>query len=118
MAPSNPDDPFDPRDPETAALWRVLGGARPVKPAPFFARRVLRAIDAEPAAPAWLTPLRFWLRVFAPGVACVALVTAALVGSGSDTNAQARLEFETIRNLDLIAHLDDSSLWLDSSSAH
>ncbi|MGH8046878.1 MAG: hypothetical protein ACREKL_06500 [Chthoniobacterales bacterium] len=120
-------DSFDsnnPRDDEALrdsdeALWRLLGRARPVEASPYFARKVLRAIETASAPqPAWWQIL---LRTVAPVAVCAGIAVLALVGAGAKDNAQpvanADIEFETIQNLDLLVSNYESSIWLDPSSS-
>jgi hypothetical protein len=113
---------FDPDDSDLRddALWRLLGQVRDVEPSPFFARKVLRAIEAEESAPpSWWEG---FVRLFAPLGVCAALGIIAMVGAQRgdqpSTVASSEIEFETIQNLDLLVSNYESSLWLDSSSSY
>jgi hypothetical protein len=117
---------FDSNDPRAEALpesdealWNLLGKARRIEPSPYFARKVLRAIEAsEEPRPAWWQAL---LRVVAPTAVCAGITVLALAGIAGSHNApvvaNAELEFETIQNLDLLVSNYESSLWLDPSSS-
>lgn len=112
---------FDSNDPDSRdeALWRLLGRARAVETSPYFARKVLRAIEVGSPArpPAWWEG---FLRLFAPVGACAALAVFAIMGiqrgNSSSAVASSEIEFETIQNLDLLVSNYESSLWLDPSS--
>lgn len=108
-------DPDDLRNDD--ALWRLLGRARPVPAAPFFARRVSRAIETPEPAPWWTAWRRLWL----PTAACAGLALMAVVAMpGAAPPATLALtleqEFETIATLDLLVASSESSPWIDSSS--
>ncbi len=109
---------FDSNDSRDEALWKLLGRARKVEPSPYFARKVLRAIEADAGArPAWW---QLFLRTIAPVGACGALAILAVAGiqsSSSPAAATADMEFETIQNLDLLVANYESSIWLDPSSS-
>ena len=110
---------LDSNDPRDRELWQLLGQARRVEASPFFARKVLRAIEEpEPRAGWWLAALR----VFAPATVCVALAAGALLSLRNEqtvslASASPEIEFETIQNLDLLVANYETSVWLDSSSA-
>lgn len=99
------------------ALWDLLGRARPVEASPFFARKVLRAIEEAPApVPFWVR----WMRMAVPVGACAALAIAVLAGlqgsqPGTVVSSDPGLEFDTIENLDLLVANYESSLWLNAS---
>jgi hypothetical protein len=107
---------FDTNDPQDEALWRLLGQARRDEVSPYFARKVLRAIEAEAAPqPAWW---QFLLRTVAPAAVCAGLAVLAVAGihgGGTPAVANADIEFETIQNLDLLVSNYESSIWLDPS---
>jgi hypothetical protein len=107
---------FDSNDSRDDALWKLLGRAREVEPSPYFARKVLRAIEADAApGPAWW---RLFLRTIVPVGACAALGVLAVMGIRSaPAPATADMEFETIQNLDLLVANYESSIWLDPSSS-
>jgi hypothetical protein len=109
---------FDSNDSRDEALWKLLGRAREVEPSPYFARKVLRAIEEDAATqPGWW---RIFLRTIVPVGACASLAVLALVGIQSSpvpTPATAEMEFETIQNLDLLVANYESSIWLDPSSS-
>lgn len=115
---------FDSNDPRREAplegdetLWHLLGRARRVEASPYFARKVMRSIEAgaEPRMAWW----QFVLRTLVPVSVCAGIAIVAMAGiRGSDAAqplANADLEFETIQNLDLLVSNYESSLWLDSS---
>jgi hypothetical protein len=109
---------FDTNDTRDEALWDLLGRARGVNVSPYFARKVLRVVEAsEEPRPAWW---QAFLRVVAPTAICAGIVAMAIVGAGEKHRqpsvANADIEFETIQNLDLLVSSYESSLWLDSSS--
>lgn len=111
---------FDSNDSRDEALWELLGRARRVEPSPFFARKVLRAVETKPArAFSWR---EFAVKIFAPAAVCAALAVAVLVDVERDAAqgalASNEIEFETIQNLDLLVSNYESSLWLDPSSSY
>lgn len=99
------------------ALWDLLGQARPVEASPFFARKVLRAVEESPVRePFWAR----WMRMALPIGACAVLAVATLSGmqgsrSGAVVSSDPALEFDTIANLDLLVDNYESSLWLNAS---
>ncbi len=109
---------FDAQDP----VWKLLGKSRPTEASPFFAAKVLRAIETQPSsAPKWF-PL--WIfRNIAPVAACAVLALLAIVSvrptapiSGLVAVDRA-VDFETIADLDLLSANSDSSIWLYDSFA-
>jgi hypothetical protein len=110
---------LDSNDPRDRELWQLLGQARHVEASPFFARKVLRAIEEpEPRSAWWLAALR----MFAPAAACAVLAAGVVLSLRSERPASVaatnpEIEFETIQNLDLLVANYETSLWLDSSSA-
>ncbi len=102
------------------ALWQLLGHARAVEASPYFARKVLREIQAAPQ-PTWWKSWRFVWRTLAPTTVCAGVALLAVAGTVKKaplvaSNGSGDLEFETIQNLDLLVSNYESSLWLDSSS--
>lgn len=103
---------------DDAELWRLLGRARDVEPSPYFARKVLRAVETGAVTrPGWWES---FLRIVAPVGVCAALAVFAGVGiqqsDSSSAVANSEIEFEAIQNLDLLVSNYESSLWLDPSS--
>jgi hypothetical protein len=111
---------LDSNDPRDRELWQLLGRARRVEASPFFARKVLRAIEEPESRTAW--GLLAALRMFAPIAACVALAAGVFLGLRHEqqqtASANPEIEFEAIQNLDLLVANYETTLWLDSSSAH
>jgi hypothetical protein len=102
------------------ALWQLLGRSRRVEASPYFARKVMRAIETpEPEVDAGMW--RWLLRVVAPAAVCTGMAILALAGSYKGdavrSVANADLEFETIQDLDMLVSNYESSLWLDPSSS-
>lgn len=100
-------------------VWDVLGRSPRREASPWFADRVLRAVD-DPRP----VGLSVWWRWALPaGVGCaLAVLTLAPVVSNGPGEARYSVtepvvEFETIDNLDLIAINNESSLWLDNVSS-
>lgn len=100
------------------ALWKLLGKARRVEASPYFARKVLRGIEAAPHPMAWLS-WQFLFRTIAPAAVCAGIAILAVIGTGGKAPlvANADIEFETIQNLDLLVSNYESSIWLDPSSS-
>ena len=77
---------------DNQALWKLLGHARPVEVSPYFARRVLRDLDAGSAvdeAAGW----RAWLRpgwILAGSAAAVGAVVLGVASFSSPTVVQPR----------------------------
>ena len=111
---------FDSNDPRDERLWSLLGEVPRIQASPYFARKVLRAIEEPEAAPAGFGLWQFLMRSLAPAAICTGLAAMAIVGiqkeSASATVASSDADFDTIRNLDLLVSNYESSLWLDSSS--
>jgi anti-sigma-K factor RskA len=111
---------FDSNDPRDERLWRLLGEAPRIEASPYFARKVLRAIEEPEAALGGSRLWQFLVRSLAPVAVCAGLAAMAIVAiqkeSASATVASSDADFDTIRNLDLLVSNYESSLWLDSSS--
>lgn len=112
---------FDSNDPRDERLWRLLGEAPRIEASPYFARKVLRAIEEPEAASGRFGLWQFLLRSLAPAAVCAGLAAMAIIAiqkeSASATVASSDADFDTIRNLDLLVSNYESSLWLDSSSS-
>ena len=112
-------DSFDSNDPlrdGDVDLWRLLGKAHRAEASPYFARKVLRAVETASQPAAWW---RFLLKTVAPAAVCAGIAIAALVGLGGSSPKVAEttdIEFETIQSLDLLVSNYESSIWLDSTS--
>ena len=117
MASFDSNDPREDAFGESDPLWQLLGQARCVEASPYFVRKVMRAIEADPEPRAgWL---QFFLRSFVPAAVCAGIAIMAIAGirnsADSTALANADIEFETIQNLDLLVSNYESSLWLDPS---
>ena len=120
---------------EHDALWDLLGKSRQPKASPFFAQKVLRAIETEPAPRAgflaWLKA-RWYLPVTAGACAAVMALLVlrshdepAAPSAGSDALlagiASAAADApETIPSLDALLASEEHSIWLagDPSSLY
>lgn len=123
-------------------LWELLGKARQPSVSPFFARNVLRAIrQEEEVRRARSFPHRFlfklthalhrraWQVAIAGTCAIAALLSlapapflrhhhASQVQTGLDRQIVANPDYEVIKHLDELVADEESSLWLDDSSAN
>ncbi|MEO8206761.1 MAG: hypothetical protein ABI615_11315 [Chthoniobacterales bacterium] len=105
--------------------WEMLGKKRPPTISPFFSRNVLREARKTQQTGIHFHPFS-WLRVGVPMAASLMLLLGVILWNPSsflpaskvglaDTTDPA-IDFDTVKNLDLLVFSEESTLWTDSSS--
>ncbi|HEY5814109.1 MAG TPA: hypothetical protein VIT23_15815 [Terrimicrobiaceae bacterium] len=95
---------------EEDALWELLGRARRVKASPYFARKVMRAIQEQDqtASFSW----KILLRWFLPTAACAGLVLGWMTYQHQQEDL-FNAEFDSAADLESLVASDDSLAWLE-----
>jgi hypothetical protein len=99
-------------DEKDDALWQLLGRARRAEASPYFARKVLRAVQEQDQRSWFPGSLLRWL---IPTAACAALV----IGWLSYRNQQDDLfnaDFDSAADLPSLVAYDESLVWSEDSA--
>ncbi|MEO6847306.1 MAG: hypothetical protein ABI443_07255 [Chthoniobacterales bacterium] len=113
--------------PDDERLWELLDKGSKPSVSPFFSRNVLR--EARKLQQKSVKGMFWWLRLLIPVTACLMLTAGGLTfwkpitpfGSNSQKTAfvekgDSSIDFDTVKNLDLLVANEESSLWEDNAS--
>ena len=113
--------------PDDERLWELLGKGSQPSVSPFFSRNVVR--EARKLQQKTVRGVFWWLRILVPVTACLMLTAGGLTllgpvnpfGSNSQKTAfteklDPAIDFDTVKNLDLLVANEETSLWDDNAS--